>query len=55
MAPNGLTTLHKKTDRYFLDPWELGNESLKQATNEMLANPAGETTYEFDNVTKKAI
>jgi hypothetical protein len=55
VAPNGLTTLHKKTDRHFLDPRELGSESLKQATNEMLKNPAGETTYEFDNVTKKAI
>jgi len=55
VAPDGLTTLHKKTDRHFLDPRELGSETLKQATNEMLANPAGETTYEFDNVTKKAI
>lgn len=55
MAPNGLTTLHKVTDRHFLDPRELGSETLKKAANEMLSNPAGETTYEFDNATKKAI
>lgn len=55
VAPNGLTTLHKKTDRHFLDPRELGSETLKNATNEMLSKPVGETTYEFDNVTKKAI
>lgn len=55
LAPNGLTTLHKKTDRHFLDPRELGSETLKKAANEMLANPAGRTTYEFDNVTKTAI
>ena len=55
MAPNGLTTLHKVTDRHFLDPRELGSETLKKAANEMLSNPAGETTYEFDNATKRAI
>lgn len=55
LAPNGQTTLHKKTDRHFLDPRELGSETLKKAANEMLANPAGITTYEFDNVTKTAI
>ncbi len=55
VAPNGLTTLHKTTNREFLDPRELGSETLKKATNEMLSNPAGETTYEFDNVTKRAI
>jgi hypothetical protein len=55
VAPNGQTTLHKKTDRHFLDPRELGSETLKKAANEMLSNPAGETTYEFDNATKKAI
>ncbi|OGT00218.1 MAG: hypothetical protein A3F73_01955 [Gallionellales bacterium RIFCSPLOWO2_12_FULL_59_22] len=55
LAPNGLTTLHKKADRHFLDPRELGSETLKKAANEMLANPAGETAYEFDNARKKAI
>lgn len=55
LAPNGLTTLHRKTERHFLDPRELGSETLKKAANEMLASPAGETTYVFDNVTKKAI
>ena len=54
LAQNGRTTLHKQTDRHFLDPRELGSESLKTAASEMLMNPAGETTYEFDNVTKKA-
>lgn len=55
VAPNGLTTLHNKTDRHFLDPRELGSETLKKAVNEMLANPAGETVYEFDNATKRAL
>ena len=55
MAPNGLTTLHSRTDRHFLDPRELGNESLKNAANEMLSGTAGDVSYEFDNATKKAI
>ncbi len=55
LAPDGLTTLHRKTERHFLDPRELGSESLKRAANEMLASPAGETSYEFDNATKKIV
>lgn len=55
LAPNGLTTLHRRTDRHFLDPRDLGSETLKKAANEMLSKPSGETTYEFDNVTKTAI
>ena len=55
MAPNGLTTLHSRTDRHFLDPRELGSETLQKAANEMLSGTAGETSYEFDNATKKAI
>jgi hypothetical protein len=55
LAPNGLTTLHHKTDRHFLDPRELGSESLKKAATEMLTGTSGTTTYEFDNVTKHAI
>jgi len=55
LAPNGLTTLHRKTDRHFLDPRELGSETLKKAANEMLLKASGEVTYEFDNATKKAI
>lgn len=55
MAPNGLTTLHSRTDRHFLDPRELGSETLKKAANEMLAGTAGEVSYEFDNTTKTAI
>lgn len=55
MAPNGQTTLHKQTDRHFIDPRELGSETLKKAANEMLSNPAGETAYEFDSAMKRAI
>jgi hypothetical protein len=55
LAPNGLTTLHRQAEREFLDPRELGSDTLKKAANEMLARFAGETTYEFDKVTKRAI
>ncbi len=55
LAPSGLTTLHKVTNREFLDPRDLGSETLKKAANEMLSNPAGETSYVFDNATKTAI
>lgn len=55
VAPNGQTTLHKKTERHFLDPREMGSGTLKQAANEMLSKPAGDTSYEFDNATKKVI
>ena len=55
LAPNGLTTLHKITRREFLDPRDLGSETLKKAANEMLSHPAGESSYEFDNATKTAI
>ena len=55
LAPDGRTALHRKTDRHFLDPRELGSETLKKAANDMLSKPSGETTYEFDNITKKAI
>jgi hypothetical protein len=55
LAPNGLTTLHRKTDRHFLDPRELGSKTLKRAATEMLAGTSGTTTYMFDNVTKNAI
>jgi len=55
IAPNGQTTLHRKTDRHFLDPRELGSETLKKAANEMLAHTSGQASYEFDNVTKHAM
>jgi len=55
LAPNGQTTLHRKTDRHFLDPRELGSETLKRTANEMLTKNAGESIYFFDNVNKKAI
>ncbi len=55
LAPDGLTTLHRKIDRHFLDPRELGSTTLKKATEEILSNLAGVTNYEFDNATKTAI
>lgn len=55
MAPNGLTTLHSRTDRHFLDPRELGSETLRRAANEMLSGTSGIATYVFDDVTKTAI
>ena len=55
LAPDGRTTLHLKTERHFLDPRELGSETLKAAVDEMLANDAGELGYEFDDATKRAI
>jgi hypothetical protein len=55
LAPNAQTTLHQKTDRHFLDPRELGSETLKKTANDMLANDSGESIYFFDNVDKKAI
>ncbi len=55
LAPNGLTTLHEKTERHFLDPRELGSQTLKAAANQMLAVDSGTVDYEFDNATKRAI
>lgn len=55
LAPDGLTTLNRRVDRHFLDPRELGSESLKKAAIEMLSGTSGKTSYEFDNVTKNAI
>lgn len=55
LAPDGRTTLHLKTERHFLDPREVGSETLKTAVNVMLSHDAGETTYFFDNVNKRAI
>ena len=39
----------------FLDPRELGSESLKTAAEEMLSATSGQVTYEFDNGTKTAV
>ena len=55
LAPNGQTTLHEKAGRGFLDPREQGSATLTNAVNEMLATDAGETTYLFDGLKKKAI
>jgi len=55
LAPDGRTTLHRNTERHFLDPREQGSETMKKAVNEMLSKDAGETTYFFDNVNKRVI
>jgi len=55
LAPDGRTTLHKQADRHFLDPRELGSDSLKTAVNQMLSRTSGEVSYEFDNAAKTAI
>lgn len=55
MAPNGQTALHRKTDRHFVDPRDLGSETLKKAANEMLSGISGEVRYEFDSATKNTI
>lgn len=55
LAPNGLTTVNRKTARVFLDPRKMGSKTLKRAANEMLAGAPGTTTYEYDNVTKHAV
>jgi hypothetical protein len=55
LAPNGLTTLHKKTERHFLDPRTLNSETLKEAVNEMLSKDTGEVSYEFDHAAKTAV
>lgn len=55
LAPSGLTTVHRKTDRHFVDPRELGSETLRKAANEMLSGDAGTVRYEFDNTTKEAV
>lgn len=55
LAPNGQTTLHRKTDRHFLDPRELGSDTLRVAANEMLSKNSGRVGYEFDNAMKQAI
>ncbi len=53
LAPDGRTTLHRNTDRHFLDPREQGSDTMKKAVDEMLAKNAGETTYFFDNMNKR--
>ncbi len=55
LASDGLTALHRKAERHFLDPRELGSETLKNAANEMLAGTNGAVSYQFDNTEKKAI
>lgn len=55
LAPDGLTALHSRTDRHFLDPRELGSASLKTAAEAMLSRKSGEVSYEYGNATKQAI
>ncbi len=55
LAPDGRTTLHRKTDRHFIDPRELGSETLKKAAGKMLSSDSGEVEYVFDNALKTAI
>ncbi|MBS1191095.1 MAG: methyl-accepting chemotaxis protein [Rhodocyclaceae bacterium] len=55
LAPNGLTTLNSRTEREFLDPRQVGSESLKKAADEMLSGTAGRVTYVFDNANKIAL
>ena len=54
LVPDGRTALHSKTDRHFLDPRELGSETLKKAAEEMLARDSGEVSYVYDNASKHA-
>lgn len=55
LVPDGRTALHSKTDRHFLDPRELGSETLKKAAEEMLARDSGEVSYVYDNASKHAV
>ena len=55
LAPDGLTVLHSKTDRHFLDTRELGSASLKQAATAMLSRDSGTVVYEYDRMAKRAI
>lgn len=55
LAPDGRTVLHPKKDRHLLDPRDVGSDTLVLAANEILSRPSGETTYDFDLVTKRAI
>jgi hypothetical protein len=55
LSPDGLTTLHRKTERHFVDPRDLGSETLKNAATQMLDNASGKTSYVFDDVTKHAM
>lgn len=55
LVPDGRTALHSKTDRHFLDPRELGSETLKKAAEEMLARDTGEVSYVYDNARKRAV
>jgi hypothetical protein len=55
LSLDGLTTLHSEADRHFLDPRQLGSDSLKSAAEAMLSGTGGEVTYEFDNSLKKAV
>lgn len=55
LAPEGRTTLHRKTDRHFIDPRELGSPTLKKAADRMLSTDSGKVEYIFDNARKTAV
>ncbi|HET7834105.1 MAG TPA: cache domain-containing protein [Gallionella sp.] len=55
LAPSGVTALHSKPDRLFLDLREQHNESLTKAVNQMLSGRSGEVIYKIDNASKKTI
>lgn len=55
LTPDGLTALHSKIDRHFLDPRALGSESLKNEAEAMLSRDSGEVSYEYDNALKHAV
>jgi hypothetical protein len=40
LAPNGLTTLHRKTDRHFLDPREPGSETHQSDAKTFYSAPS---------------
>ena len=55
LSPEGLTVLHSHTERTFLDPRELGSETLKKAIDEMLSQSSGQVAYYYDNMNKQAV
>ncbi len=55
LAPSGMTALHSKPERLFLDVREQHNETLRKAVNQMLSGSAGEVSYKIDGTAKKTI
>jgi methyl-accepting chemotaxis protein len=55
LSPDGLTALHSRQDRHFLDPRELGSPSLKEAAGQMLSTTEGHASYALDGVKKHVV